>query len=193
MRSSQTIRRPCDEADELLFALGESELLQAAMAGAPVGKVTPNGLYVHTSALGHLPTLLRMLEGCARGYVGTIEGANLIKFHRERPQVSYLSYPDFEGDPHPALSASLLVDLQTFRVSARDYSQAKNPPILHRKELFVSKDYELRDRFARLTKQEEAAGLYESTDTIGTRDGWLQALSARGVQLRGHRLIRKKS
>ena len=185
--------KACEEADELLFALGESELLQAAMAGAAVGKSTPNGLYIHVSALGQLPTLLRMLEGCARGYVGSIEGANLIKFHRERPQISYLSYPDFESDPHPALSTSLLVDLQTFRVSPRDYSQAKNPPILHRKELFVGSDYELRDKFAALTRQEEKAGLFEVTDSIGTRDGWSHALASRGLRLRGHRLVRAKS
>ena len=121
--------KACDEADELLFALGEPELLQAAMTGASVGKGTPNGLYVHTSALGQLPTLLRMLEGCARGYVGAIEGANLVKFHRERPQVSYLSYPLFDSDPHPALAFSVLVDLQTFRISSRRV--LRNPKPAH--------------------------------------------------------------
>jgi DNA phosphorothioation-associated putative methyltransferase len=181
--------RACEEADELLFALGQRELLQAALAGAEVGKGTPNGLYVHASAVSSLPTLLRLFEGCARTFLGAVEGANIIKLHRESPQVSYLSYPEFDKAPHPALASSVIVDLQTFRVAARDYSQSKNPPILHRKELFVSADYPLREKFERLTRQEEKAGLYDSTDTIGTRDGWLQALKSRSVQLRGHRLV----
>jgi DNA phosphorothioation-associated putative methyltransferase len=133
-----------------------------------------------------------MLEGCARGYVGAIEGANLVKFHRERPQVSYLSYPLFDSDPHPALAFSVLVDLQTFRISSRDYSAHRNPPILHRKELFVAKDYALRGKFSRLTSQEERAGLYEQPETIGTRDGWDARLQELGHRLSGHRLVRQR-
>lgn len=185
--------KACGDADELLFALGQRELLQTAMAGAKVGKATPNGLYIHVSALHAVPTLLRMFEGCARGYLGVVEEANLVKLHRDRPQVSYLSYPDFDQDPHPSLASSVLVDLQTFRVSPRDYTKMKNPPILHRKELFVAEDYEGREKFARLTAQEEKAGLYEVTDMIGTRDGWHQALESRRLRLAGHRLMRVRA
>jgi len=68
---------------------------------------------VHISALETLVPVLRLLEGCARSYIGRAEGANLIKLHRSEPRVSYLSYPDFESDPHPSLAGSTTIHLQT--------------------------------------------------------------------------------
>jgi hypothetical protein len=47
--------------------------------------------------------MLRIYEGCARALVGDIDEANLIKLHRFSGKVSYISYPDFEKKPHPAL------------------------------------------------------------------------------------------
>ena len=37
----------------------------------------------------------------------------------------------------------------------------------------------------------EAKGLYVDTSRMGTRDGWEAALAAKGLQLRGHRLVRR--
>lgn len=180
----------CELADAMLFSLGDLPTLNTACRTSSVGKVTPSALYIHVSALPMLPPLLRLYEGCARGYIGTVEGANLIKLHREGPQVSYLSYPDFDRDPHPGLASALVVPLQTFRVELRDYRGSKNPPVLHRKEEFVAEDYPLRTKFSRLTQQEERWGLYERPESIGTRDGWAAALQARGVRLQGHRVVK---
>lgn len=62
--------------------------------------------------------------------------------------------------------------------------------MLHRKEAFVPLDYPGRDKFARLTKQEERAGLLHETATIGTQTGWEQRLQDRGYRLAGHRVVR---
>lgn len=164
--------RACERADELLFSAGRTEAVNAACAAAACGKLTPEALYVHTAGIGHLPPLLRVYEGCARNYVGTVEGANLVKLHRLKPKVSYLSYPDFDRDPHPALAGALVVPLNSFDVKYWNYVGAANPPILHRKEEFVPVGYPGREKFARLTKQEERRGLYEETSRIGRRDGW---------------------
>jgi DNA phosphorothioation-associated putative methyltransferase len=137
-----------------------------------------------------LPPILRVYEGCARAYVGVVEGANVVKLNRRTPQISYLSYPDFDHDPHPALSGSLVVQLQTFQVRYLDYSTSDSPPILHRKEEFVPIDHPSRAKFARLTRQEERWGLYENPLAIGTRHKWEQLLAEKGVRLCGHRLIR---
>ena len=145
------------------------------------------------SGLQHLPPLLRVYEGCARAYIGNVEGANLIKLNRETPQISYLSYPEFERDPHPALIGSLIVSLQSLDVSYRDYSESENPPILHRKETFVPQDYPGRKKFERLTQQEERWGLYENPSSIGTQNRWEQLLDEKRVQLAGHRLVRAHS
>ena len=60
----------------------------------------------------------------------------------------------------------------------------------------------LHAKFARLTQQEEAAGLLQTRgqgssiqepsppSSIGTRTGWLVRLQEKGYTLRGHRLIK---
>ena len=186
-------KRACALADALLFSVGNPKNIERACNGSPVGKLTRSALYVHGSTLQEMPSMLRLYEGCAQALVGAVEGANIVKLHRSKPAVSYLSYPDFDKDPHPALDNALLVDLQTFRVQYRDYSDSDNPPILHRKEEFVSNSYPLCERFSRLTKQEEHRGLYEAVERIGTRNGWNLMLEKKGWSLRGHRLVRQLS
>jgi len=135
------------------------------------------------------PSVLRLYEGCARGYLGRVEGANIIKLHRSEPKISYLNYPDFDADPHPALASSLTVHLQTFRVKTRNFHDGRNRPVLHRKELFVAPDHPLHAKFARLTRIEESKGLYEDTSRIGLEQGWGEVLAENGFYLKGHRLI----
>ena len=153
-----------------------------------VGKILPNTLYVHVSALPALDPLLQRYESFAR-LAAPVEEPTLVKFSADKPKISYLFYPDFNTDPHPALQASVQVDLQSLKVSYRNYSTSDNPPVLHRKETFVTPDYPLYEQFAELTRQEEAVGLLDSSRTIGTRQRWLQRLEAQGVELQGHRLI----
>lgn len=179
----------CRAADDMLFSLGRPENLEEACRASTVGKLMPNAIYVHADAVADLPLLLRLYEGCARNYVGRVPDANIVKLGRGEPKISYLSYPDFERDPHPALAASTSVHLQTFRVRERNYRDHANPPILHRKETFVSAQHPARAKFARLTRHEEAKGLYDDPASIGTRDGWSRELRARRLSLRGHRLV----
>ena len=136
-----------------------------------IGKLLPNALYIHREALDSLEPLLRVFEGCARAYLGEVEGANLIKLHRHSGKVSYLVYPDFETDPHPALLRSIKLSLRTRELDCFDYATSTNPPILHRKETFLPPGHELVAKFARLTQQEEKHGLLDETATIGTRRG----------------------
>lgn len=182
-------RKACAKADEVLFSLGQPAVVESACQLSELGKLTPNALYVHESALTALSPILRLYEGCSRGYLGRVEGANIIKLHRGEPKISYLSYPDFEDDPHPALASVLTVHLQTFRVKIRNYGSDRNRPILHRKELFVARDHPQHEKFARLTRIEESKGLFEDTRRIGLQDGWNEALSQKGLYLRGHRLL----
>ena len=114
--------------------------------------------------------------------------ATIVKLDFGRPRVSYLEYPDFDADPHPALKGAYMVALDTLHTDFVDYSKRENPPILHRKERFVAEGYEHRDRFARLTKREEKFGLFDSPERIGTAAGWAQVLRENGVEIRGHQL-----
>jgi DNA phosphorothioation-associated putative methyltransferase len=127
----------------------------------------------------------------ARADRGKIDGTNLIKLHRHSGKVSYLVYSDFETDPHPTLSRSVKLSLRTREIDCFDYSASTNPPILHRKETFLTSDHPLHAKFARLTQQEEKHGLLDDTATIGTKEGWQARLAETGFVLRGHRLVRR--
>ena len=179
------------EADRLLYSAGDQEVISKAADKSSAGKRLPTALYVHESALPNLPHVLRVYEGCARWLVGEVDGANVVKLATDRPKVSYLEYPNFDRDPHPALRRTTFVRIGALDVGERDYSNADNPPILHRKECFVANDYPLRDKFARLTAQEQRFGLLEDeVRELGYLLAWKARLEARGVMLKGHRVVR---
>ena len=178
----------CDIADGLLLAVGDSTLIDELCKSSPIGKKTPNALYVHVDAIPLLHPTLRVYEGCARSYYGMVEEANIIKLHRHRPKISYLSYPKFDRDAHPSLLESFVISLGSYKVRYFDYKESSNPPVLHRKETFVSADYPKRDLFAKLTCKEDRAGLFEDTSVIGTRDGWSEVLKQKGLEVKGHQL-----
>jgi hypothetical protein len=144
-------------------------------------------------ALEMLEPLLRVYEGCARAYLGEVEDANVIKLHRFTGKVSYLSYPEFDTDPHPALRRCLKVALRTLQLECLDYATSANPPVLHRKETFLPLDHPLYEGCARLTRQEERHGLLDDRATIGTRDRWEARLRQVGFIFRGRRLVRRRA
>ncbi|MDQ1638737.1 MAG: hypothetical protein QOF62_2076 [Pyrinomonadaceae bacterium] len=183
-------RKACELADQLLFSAGKRELISESCRTSSVGKRLPDALYLHASALPALPSVLRVYEGCARAYIGSVENANVIKLKVSKPQISYLYYPDFEKTAHPALAGSLVVPLNNFRIKYNEYSESVNPFILHRKETLLAQGHPLRARFERLTEQEERCGLYEHPESIGTKDGWERVLNSKGFTLSGHRLIK---
>jgi DNA phosphorothioation-associated putative methyltransferase len=182
----------CEVADSLLFKIGEPGVIKKACQQSKIGKLLPTALYIHISALTELDPKLRLYEGCASRNIGGTEDANIIKFHTEKPCISYLYYPEFDTVAHPALEWAMLVDLRDLDVRFRDYSHQENLPILHRKETFVSHSHPLREKFSRLTKAEEKAGLFSETQTIGNQNGWNQRLEQCGVEIRGHRIYRLK-
>ena len=154
-----------------------------------IGKKLPNALYIHLSAISALVTPLQAYEQQARKILPEGTLFNLIKISYDRPTISYLDYPNFDTDPHPALSSSTQVDLATQTLQRRDYRTVANRPILHRKETFVTPDYPHYPDFQRLTQQEDAIALLNHNQTIGTQQGWLQRLQERQVKIVGHQVI----
>jgi len=180
------------EADQLLFAVGNTATVDIAARASTVGKLTQEALYVHVDSLHYLPPILRVYEGCGRALSGTVDEATIIKMHREKPQVSYLCYPTFDEDAHPALSTVVISRLQQQILTFRDFRESENPPILHRKETFVHLGYKQRSKFQYLTSQEEDIGLL-SSNKIGTREGWNLHLAEAGVSIVNHKITSRKS
>lgn len=188
-----TYSKACAAADELLFRAGDATAIDEACKRATVGKLLPDDLYVHPTALGALEPLLRIYEGCGRAFLGEIEGASLIKIHRRTGKLSYLVYPEFDDDPHPALHRCVKLNLRTRQIECYEYGESSNPPVLHRKETFLAPDHPLREKFAKLTEQEEKNGLLKDTAGIGTRHGWERRLTEQGFMLRGHKLVKRSA
>lgn len=178
----------CDTADQMLFSLGQPGIIAKTCLASNIGKILPDAMYAHISALNELDIVLRLYEGCASRTVGRMDGATLVKFHIDSPKISYLFYPSFDTDPHPALQTSMRIDLRDLHVKYSDYSESENPPVLHRKETFVATNYPLYEQFAKLTQQEEAFGLLEHASSIGNRKGWLERLRSKGLDIVDHQV-----
>ncbi|GBF82946.1 DNA phosphorothioation-associated putative methyltransferase [Aphanothece sacrum] len=155
---------------------------------SPIGKQLPNALYVHVSAITSLDPILQEYEINAR-ITEDIKAATLIKISTDKPKISYLFYPNFDDDPHPALTLSIVVDLQNNKANYWNYSDTNNPPILHRKETFITSNYPKYAIFKHLTYLEENLGLLKLSRSIGTRLEWEKRLKHYRITFEGHFLI----
>lgn len=93
----------CDNNIQIISPVEEPQSLEKWCQQSLIGKKLPNALYVHISAIENLdPPLRQHYEKFSQIIATGMEGANIIKFHSDRPKISYLFYPDFDTDPHPA-------------------------------------------------------------------------------------------
>ena len=180
-------------ATEMLASIQDFNLIQTYCQISALGKLLPGALYIHISAFNYLHPLLRLYENYATRHIGRINGANLIKINTEQPRISYLFYPDFDTEAHPILKASIQLDITTGNLTYRDYEDSENPPILHRKETFVTPQYPNYQEFKQLTKQEVRLGLLNNTYPIGTLKGWLECLQKYGLEIDGHQVIQRQN
>lgn len=185
-------QQACAAADLMLMSLGNLEVIEERCKNSAIGQKRPNSLWVHVSAIDALDPLLRLYEGCASRTIGRPQDANVIKFHFRKPKISYLHYPGFDTHPHPALRTSMEIDLRDLHVHYRDFDPHDNPPLLHQKDLMVTGDYPLYDKFAKLTQQEERWGLLDDLRLIYDDRGWKKCLEEHCADLKGHRVVWRK-
>lgn len=161
----------------------------ACVTAIPFGKRLLGAVYVfRVAGVSFGQTLDALVAKWIERYEVSPE-FNVIKFRTDELKVSFLAYPAFEKDAHPALERAMTIDLVTGRVRRTDYVGNINPPILHRKEAFLPAEHPLWKKFRALTEAEEAAGLYEETTTIGFRLNWGKLLKSKGLEIRGHKLV----
>lgn len=182
----------CRKADLLLHSIADNTAINEACLSVSFGKLMPEALYVHVDYVSELPPVLRVYEGAARQVTGRVDDATLIKINRTKPQVSFLVYPEFDSDPHPKLEASVVAKLGEIRMKHRYFGDRANPPILHRKDSFLPPNDPNWEKYNRLSRQEERAGLLDRPD-IGTQDGWSRVLAENGYVLQGHQLRRTRA
>lgn len=155
--------------------------LQSTGRGKHVGLFS----YYHIELVARLPEVAEFLETIRRRLRPRTK-FNVVKLSRSR--VSFLLYEHFSV-AFPALLTALSCD-DTLRASRFiDYSQRRNPPILHRKELLLPSGHPIVPDAAQLTERLVTLGAFQSGTTIGTRDGWLAKLRALGLTLKDDELV----
>jgi hypothetical protein len=150
------------------------------------GKKLPSALYVYRDGNTRLCEPLDSLLVALVKRFDIPSKFNVVKFRTNELRVSFLSYPEFLSEAHPALQHAVTVDLVTGKVRHTQYGKNINPPILHRKESFLPTEHPLWEEFRALTVAEEAADLYEETTTIGFKLNWEKLLNSKRLVVRGH-------
>ncbi|MHC1763388.1 MAG: DNA phosphorothioation-associated putative methyltransferase [Verrucomicrobiia bacterium] len=155
------------------------------------GKRLPMAIYVYrdeSTSFGE--ELDAVVADLVRGH-GITSTHNVLKFNIDEPRISFLSYPNFFMDAHPALRHAITINLATGKIRRMDYDRSANQPILHRKETLLPPDHPKRAEFEALTRAEEEAGLYEDTTTIGFKLNWIRLLESKGLVVVGQQLVRQ--
>jgi hypothetical protein len=156
----------------------------------PYGKKLPTAVYLAAANPSLLPK--ELVDTIQRAEVAAKPDSewNLLKLHTDQLAITFLSYPDFEDDPRPALAEATRINLNTGTVVRTDYRQRTNPPILHRKETLLPPGHPRVTEYAALTAAEEQAGLYRDSSRIGLRLYWHTLLKRLGLSHEGHNLFK---
>ena len=152
------------------------------------GKKLPTALYVYRDESASLGAELDRLIGRVVATFQIGPEFNLLKLRTDELKLSFLAYPQFFENAHPALARAFTLDLASGKARHTDYAPNPNPPILHRKESFLPSGHPRRAEFEALTRQEEAAGLYKETATIGFKLNWDRLLAEKRLAIDGHTL-----
>ncbi len=148
------------------------------------GKQLPDAVYIHESALHTIPEkLLHLVSKVAIALKIQRNQWNLLKLYKRDFKISLLFYPNFDTESYPVLHTSFTIDLQRLSMRRAEYGQTDNPPILHRKETFVTSDYPQAELFKKITKEAEDIGLFENVRTIGFKKNWEKLIASKGYYL----------
>lgn len=157
---------------------------QDHVKGIAIGKHLPAAIYIHQSALEHLPEELSSLVlKVAKALKININQWQLLKLYKRDFKITLLCYPSFCEEPYPPLNKSHTIDLSKLSVREANYTKSENPPILHRRETFVAPGHPQIDFFKTYTKEGEDIGLYENTRIIGFKQSWERLIKRKGYYL----------
>ena len=153
-----------------------------------VGKVLGGTRYIHRSVLTLSSMKSHDVDGSWSRITGNAPYWNVLRVNPKNKALALLSYPHFDTIAHPKLEHSVSVDLVTCQTVFTDFSPRDNPPILHRKELFLHPTYPDYELFRSLTAAEEGAGLLNDNRKIGYAHQWSRRLDECRCSIEGHRL-----
>ena len=146
---------------------------QSIIRSVNFGKKLPTALYIHVDGFKHLPSELQQwMIRFLKQYNLNIINYQVIKFSTQSLKFSLLNYPDFFAEPFPELVESYTLDFSRQTVRHKSYKKSINPPILHRKELFLPFGHSSIPECQLITEAAEKAGLFKNVKTIGFKQNW---------------------
>ncbi|UHQ53729.1 DNA phosphorothioation-associated putative methyltransferase [Microbulbifer sp. YPW16] len=131
-----------DEARELLFSVGNTDVVEAACLEAyqrfNCGHLEDGHSYTfHKGLLGEAPVLLRIYIGCATQLYGDLDDIQLIKAHFTSGKVSLMGYKEWSAHT-PKLVERIKIRLRDQEVDYFDYVGKYSPPPLNNKSDFIN-------------------------------------------------------
>jgi DNA phosphorothioation-associated putative methyltransferase len=133
-----------DAARELLFSLGQPQVIDAACRHAReqgLGWLEDgDSLHLHSALVERLPPALRCYVGCAAKLYGDVETADLVKIHIRSGKLTLLFYDDFDSSPLPRLRERIKIDIRAQRIDFFDYSRRRVPQLLYLRSRFMADD-----------------------------------------------------
>ncbi len=159
-----------------------------------VGKKLPDAIYLHKDAFDAVPPLLaKFVHVVASALKIPANEWNIVKLSKSDFRLSLLDYPAFYIDSYPVLRQSVTVDLAKLQHRLTRYDEHDNPPILHRKELFILQTHNDYDSFCMITQEGEVTGLYDNPRMIGFKASWGRLIAKHGYELVDGRLFRSSA
>ncbi|WP_448215315.1 hypothetical protein [Endozoicomonas sp. 2B-B] len=162
------------------------------VAQLELGKKLPRALYLHRSALSETaPDFFSWIYQKATNSGIPEQHWDILRLHKDSFKVTLLYYLDFYDEAYPSLHFSYGLDFASEKIKATDFTSFTNPPILHRKEHMILPSDPNHADFCEITREGEAAGLYENTRIIGFRNSWETLIKEKGYELLDGRLFRR--
>ncbi len=146
--------------------------------------------YIHKSAISYLPVNEKNTLQIALSLVNDSLVWNLAKISVLGDTVSLLYYKEFENQIFPILTSSVIVKIKENSIKYIDYSKRDNPPVLHRKELFLAPDDLRIEQFAKITAFCEKEGLFDNASYIGTIKKWEKRLADNNYKVEGQIIVK---
>src|SRR5690606_31968799 len=93
-----------------------------------IGKHLPEAVYLHKTALSHIPAPLQnLIANLSKALKIPDTQWQLVKLYKRDFKLTLLRYPTFFEEPYPPLHHSYTIDLAKLSVREADYQKSDNP------------------------------------------------------------------
>ena len=148
------------EGRALLYSAGDPNNIGLACEDTEIGWQDDRSLYVHTSMLDRIPSVLRTLVACAESLFGNALDADIVRIHKRSFKVTFLAYSSFSSSLLPRMVQRARVNLRSQQVDVFDH--ARDGQLLYFKERYVALDGDQIAELERLSTLLQQLGISDS-------------------------------